>query len=418
MAETAIRSMLHPLLVAAATRVPTNNTTGVVSNASELLRRIPLRQLRLLVPDDGEVWGQGAITLVLSRAVIELGSNFKPLPNALLGDPGDLLQGGGEVQPLVWVCNGPSGSNGPPIDGRTWWVTTSIVRFDPSAAWSNDLKCTVAANPKLQSYDGTRINTSTIVSGAFHTQPLMMYVAGVTSKLADAATAGQWQSRLANEQSDECPSDCVMRLSFSHPVDLARLHHALCLQKVGAAVGPCLRVTSVSQGGWGSDTSVSLTFPSLDLDTEYELALPAHTIVTNVSGPTAARLSTRLHGLRPFSFPWLPSGPYGSPIASKRASLVRCRLVAGGGLYTVFRALTVCSFPLQFVRHGLSPNTSATTLQRALSVNVTHSSILQESPTELLALGDYSPSINYRFQPVRNPSTKRTHAGLRHRPAT
>ena len=160
-------ALLHATLAAAAA-TPSPNGTG--ANATHVLSRIPLKQLQLLVPE-GEVSGQvrimttlrctcpclcadyllqAAVTAVFSRAVIALGSNFGP------ETPGGAVRG---VAPLLWSCNGGGGrgAGAAPVPGRTYWVTTSIVRFDPSSGWGNDLKCTVGANPALRSFDGARL---------------------------------------------------------------------------------------------------------------------------------------------------------------------------------------------------------------------------------------------------------------------
>ena len=62
------------------TATGTNATTGEVLDAQALTRKLPLRQLRLLMPDAEETQGADAVTLVFSRAVIALGSNFGDLP--------------------------------------------------------------------------------------------------------------------------------------------------------------------------------------------------------------------------------------------------------------------------------------------------------------------------------------------------
>ena len=41
---------------------------------------------------------------------------------------------------------------------RPRWVTTSIARFDPDAAWSDGLACNVSVNPALRAWDSTLIN--------------------------------------------------------------------------------------------------------------------------------------------------------------------------------------------------------------------------------------------------------------------
>ena len=123
----------------------TNATTGVVRDASSITRALPLKQLRLITPDAGRVSGTDAVTLVFSRAVIALGSNFH-------GGDNSAAHG---VEPLLWTCNDEASGGAAPLPGRTWWVTTAIVRFDPAVPWPNDLHCEVQANPQLRSFDDT-----------------------------------------------------------------------------------------------------------------------------------------------------------------------------------------------------------------------------------------------------------------------
>jgi hypothetical protein len=81
----------------------TNRSTGVVINSTELTRALPLKQLRLITPEQGSVRGTDAVTAVFSRAVIALGSNFHG------GGPGGAAVHG--VEPLVWTCEGDEPSS-------------------------------------------------------------------------------------------------------------------------------------------------------------------------------------------------------------------------------------------------------------------------------------------------------------------
>ena len=170
----------------------TNSSTGVVTDKGALTRALPLKQLRLITPNKDSVSGtvslshscrqpawlapgdwvalrykthmraQDAVTLVFSRAVIALGSNFHGGGNAAVGG----------LQPLLWACSGKKELGTAPLPGRTWWVTTSIVRFDPASVWPNDLKCQVRANPALRAFDGTPIQTASIKPLKFASEEL------------------------------------------------------------------------------------------------------------------------------------------------------------------------------------------------------------------------------------------------------
>ena len=82
-----------------------------------------------------------------------------------------------------------------------------------------------------------------------------LYGGGISSKMADKATGGAWESTLGREFVAECPSDCKvttqhplllqptqsltrlvlslfqMALSFSNPVDASYLARSLCVKR-------------------------------------------------------------------------------------------------------------------------------------------------------------------------------------------
>ena len=218
------------------------NATGTVTNASQILGKIPLTLLRLLAPET-PVYSQSkaSVTLVFSRPVIELGSDF--------GDTGTVDVNG--VHPLLWRCDGAASPTiTPPVTGRSWWVSTSILRFDPTEAWGNDLHCEVLANPLLRSWDGARLGTRTggkRSSSFFNTSALTLGSTSVRSARATAATDGAWRPTLGLETSYECPSDCRLSLSFSHRVDREVLLKHLCLMTNDTwPGGKCGRVSHFS----------------------------------------------------------------------------------------------------------------------------------------------------------------------------
>ena len=57
-----------------------NATTGVVADLHDLTRALPLKQLRLITPEQGRVDGTDAVTAVFSRAV----GQHPPTPRARL----------------------------------------------------------------------------------------------------------------------------------------------------------------------------------------------------------------------------------------------------------------------------------------------------------------------------------------------
>ena len=312
---------------------------GTVTNASQILGRIPLKQLRLLVPSTpvyegskqavtlvspipahplrGEddyaaplrarssplaLWQRarsqsppiltGTLAQVFSRSVIKLGSNW-----GSDGDSGATVRG---VHPLLWSCNGgsPAFPHGPPIHGRTWWVTTAILRFDPTEGWGSDLRCTVRANPLLRSWDGARLLPWTGKAFGFNTTELEVSQVEVSSALAAAATDGQWHSELAEEYPygqplvHECPSDCLVNVSFqnsgsSATIDATTLEKHFCLVRNASKWGDACRKVKVTKRD-GDNTGFTIVPPALQFNTVYNITLPKGVVVSNISGPTVA----------------------------------------------------------------------------------------------------------------------------------
>eukprot|EP00935_MAST-01C_sp_MAST-1C-sp1_P000764 g764.t1 len=283
----------------------TNSTTGEVTNSSALTRALPLKQLHLIAPD-GDLRGTDAITCVFSRAVIALGSNFNDNPDpSVLG-----------VEPLLWKCNNVDQmkeTGVPPVAGRTWWVTTSIIRFDPSQSWPTDLKCTVRVNPALKAFDHTPFVTETSKKLDFSTTSLSWSTSDVSSAIAEEATDGAWR-RLRDDTSPECPADGQIHISFNTPVDPQAVQKALCLTTNPSELGKCekpvdipIKVSAPSataQSPYVTGLTVSFAQP-LAFDTEYALYLRAGVRLSNVSGPVAQPpRPVKLHGLYPFAFEW------------------------------------------------------------------------------------------------------------------
>lgn len=268
---------------------------------------------------------------MFSRSVIKLGSNFDSN-----GYSNATVRG---VHPLLWDCNGgsPKFPGGPPVEGRTWWVTTSILRFDPSECWGNDLRCTVRANPLLRSWDGAFLQPWTGKSAGFNTSHLELDQVSVSSEIAAAATDGVWRSTLngdSEQQVHECPSDCLVNVTFSgayglydfiNPEVLAR--HICVVPNASSWGKTCRRLSKVLRRD-GGNSGFSLIPPQpLELDTVYNLTLPKGVVISNVSGPTEAEITLQISGLRPFEFDYIQgggqNGEYTTEISSTQVSLVR-----------------------------------------------------------------------------------------------
>ena len=372
-----------------------------MTNASQVLGRIPLKVLRVLAPATPVYSSsRAAVTLVFSRPVIELGSNFLPEDGS-----GDSVNVNG-VAPLLWACDGEP-KHEPPISGRSWWVTTSIMRFDPSVQWGNDLHCTVWVNPLLRSWDGAQL-TGAYPHKSFNTSALTLGNTAVSSELARIATDGAWRPLLGEETAYECPSDCRVTLGFSHRIDKDVLSRHLCLMKNTSWPGGQCRRVQVQQldSECAPCPSSAATWvvvpPRLEDDTSYLLVLPKGVTASNTSGPTLVDLKQKLHGLRPFEFPFLPTTSYQAPaIAAPQVSL--------------------------YVRHGLPAETPPSEVQKAVSltspkqkqqavvVHREHNDLtLQPSKTHLILESEFVPSTgprshqlsNYTFQGDASASLK------------
>ena len=333
--------LLAPLLLGESVATADDpGTSGTVDNASQILGRIPLRQLRLLAPHTPVYsYSKESVTLVFSRPVIELGSNF--------GDSTSTTVDVNGVHPLLWKCGATAPTSVPPVSGRTWWVTTSILRFDPTEPWGNDLECEVFANPLLRSWDGARlIVNSDQRSASFNTSALALTSTSVASEKAAAATDGAWDALLGEETSYECPSDCKLSISFSHRVDREALQHLCLMTNASWPRGRCDRV-SVEHGTdcdqsitpcADSSTSWVVVPGALEFDTEYVLVLPSGVVVSNVSGPTKLDLKQSLHGLRPFQWPFFTDDDRHVAIASRQVSLYARHGLPAGALPSTIQA--------------------------------------------------------------------------------
>ena len=353
-----------------------NTTSGTVTNSSQILNRIPLKELRILVPTTPVYANsKAAVSVVFSRPVIKLGSNFGPID-----DPASAAVNG--VQPLLWLCTGTAARPAwaAPVAGRLYWVTTSILRFDPTEAWGNDLRCLVSVNPGLRSWDGAALVGNSRVRKSFNTSALhIVRPAIVSSAKAAAATNGRWRSKLGDEADDECPDDCRINFILSHRTELSALRDHLCLRPCsGTLPHSCepadeciaggLEVAGWEQDADGISAGAGLGFsvkpPTLRFDQPYALTLPAGVIVSNVSGPSVQELTVALlHGLRPFAFPFLPTeaGHGSGRITAPQVSL--------------------------FVRHGIMEATTTASIQASLALTE-HKKALQKFQAVVDSLPD------------------------------
>ncbi|GFR52004.1 hypothetical protein Agub_g14427 [Astrephomene gubernaculifera] len=176
--------------------------------------------VELANPGNGSVsmFGRQAITVVFSRPVIALGSDF--------GTPAEQ-----QKLPFQLSCRMP---------GKTRWVTTTIARFDPDADWPSDLACDLRWNTSLETYDGVPLQLGpTPPSVRLTSHPLQMFLTDVDSPTARNLTGGLWSPFAAGAgQLPEVPPDGKIVLSFSQPVDPRMLQSALQFALLGHPPSP------------------------------------------------------------------------------------------------------------------------------------------------------------------------------------
>ncbi|GIM02181.1 hypothetical protein Vretimale_7087 [Volvox reticuliferus] len=247
--------------------------------------------------------GSQDITVVFSRPVIALGSDFENDGNVK------------KVVPFQLSCNWP---------GTFRWVTTSIARYDPSESWPSDLQCDVIWNTALRTYDGVPLQLGNISARSpLQSAALSIWRTTVTSDLANNVTGGRWDSGavLDGDKAPEVPPDGHLHISFSDKVHLQTVASAFKLSlgykdnlvepnpKLNFTVRPC-----TSPELWatpeGSSLDINTTCadvevgPSLEPDTWYTLRLPSGTKYSAASGPLSRDLDVLFAGLRRFRIPF------------------------------------------------------------------------------------------------------------------
>lgn len=329
-----------------------------------------------------QISGRDAITVTFSRAVIALGADFtaQALPAAMV--PFTLLTDVAGVR----------------VPGRLRWVTTFTARFDPSMDWPTDLTITLAPNPALVAFDGTAlgVGVAAAFTRTFTTPALAVYTPSVTSEMARRRTGGTWVSRIeagdggTPAAAEEVPPDGVISLSFSRDVDPQLVGANLQLRPEGgsAAAAASLRLSTQAcpPRRWGGTPSsaasaacvaVTVSGGSLAVNTRYRLVLPAGSRYHPLCGATAAESAFLLSGLVPFSFPFLQ----GLAVPAERWQQLRPS-------YRRWRL---------WVRHGLSPATTAAMLASAISIAppVANFALTVPDSSSLRLEGDWHPGTTY-----------------------
>eukprot|EP00210_Caulerpa_lentillifera_P001088 g1049.t1 len=237
------------------------------------------------------VSGQQALTVVFSRPVIALGSDFgfEQLPSELVPFTLD-----------------------PAVPGRGRWVTTFIYRFDTEGPFATNLNIVFQWNTNLTTYDGVPLTLESSDTVILRTPELTMSIETVSSELADAATDDEWGAFVGTSRDilPEVPPDGIIRLSFNAPVSLAVLQESLrvrnsagnVLTNITPMVTACRPAREVT-----SDESrcANVTLDGdLEMGVEYFLFMEAGVDYGSASGPLSREVSARFGGLRDFYIPF------------------------------------------------------------------------------------------------------------------
>jgi hypothetical protein len=100
--------------------------------------------------------GRDALTVVFSRSVIAMGSDFGASSPSILGVLPNKEHAIASNLPFYVTSNGALKA----VPGKLRWVTTYIARFDPDIDWPLDLKFELVVNPTLTAWDSTRLTSS------------------------------------------------------------------------------------------------------------------------------------------------------------------------------------------------------------------------------------------------------------------
>lgn len=258
--------------------------------------------------------GRGAITVTFASAFIALGSDF----------------GSGELPDSLRPFHLTAA-----IPGRWRWVTTSIIRFDPSEDWPAELNFELQLKDNAIGYGGATLAAPAQRAWRFATPALLMWLEGVESDGAQKLTGDRWSPEIGlHDEGPEVPPDAVVRLRFSSKVNTSmlqalrlrpRLPSHLSGEDVAYSFRKCKKpgtgASSIPIGVMPMDIGSLIAFGDafnsdeyavclalggrLAVDGLYEVALPKGSTFHAQGGLTGAEKSVRLRGLNNFSFPFI-----------------------------------------------------------------------------------------------------------------
>eukprot|EP01023_Acetabularia_acetabulum_P034074 TRINITY_DN3199_c0_g1_i2.p1 TRINITY_DN3199_c0_g1~~TRINITY_DN3199_c0_g1_i2.p1 ORF type:complete len:525 (+),score=80.23 TRINITY_DN3199_c0_g1_i2:183-1757(+) len=255
----------------------------------------------LMDPDAGviSVSGQQAITVVFSRPVIALGSDF--------------------AQETIPSHKVPFSLSTSEIAGSFRWVTTYIARWDPKGEWPSDWEVDLVWNQALTIWDDVPLNLTEVPpTVTLRTPTLSFDITDVDSEIAKSLTDDEWGPYTNAGQDDskpEVPLDAVITISFNFPVNLTLLNGSFVATQDGqdtdinALVFPCVtpynKFIATVQDGYCAKLTLQ---GDLDVAGQYMLSLPQGVKYHPLSGPLRESLEYVFYGLKEFPIPFLRQG--------------------------------------------------------------------------------------------------------------
>ncbi|GMH45788.1 hypothetical protein BSKO_13751 [Bryopsis sp. KO-2023] len=303
-----------------------------------------------------ELEGSDSITIVFSRAVVPLGSDF--------GNETDVTK---IVAPFTFSSPGM-------LHGKFRWVTTSVFTWSPDGEWAPDLSFDLVWNQDLQTHDGVPLTLATPARVPMKTTSFsQIQLLGVGSDRARELTDGHWDGELGSEIDNlpELPPDGLMVLKFPYPVELSVIQKAFKVLKVGDAVSQEVDPTSLSiklrrcatlnetlvdenDEPIARDCAIAqIIGGELENGVRYDVVLPKGTRYNKKAGVLKDDIHFEVFGLRPFKLPFLET--FETPSSQKYVGEADESFVNS-------RNMTI------WLPHGLSDGVSMSDLQSAVAL--------------------------------------------------
>ncbi|GMH43110.1 hypothetical protein BSKO_11032 [Bryopsis sp. KO-2023] len=302
-----------------------------------------------------ELSGQETVTVVFSRAVVALGSDF-----GLEELPKDLV-------PFTFGQSNVA-------QGRFRWVTTSIARWDPTTSWPPDLDTELIWNKELKTFSGIPLQLNVPSKIKITSPPLQVTILGVGSLEALDLADGHWdaQKGLGDDLLPEVPPDGSIIIRFSYPVELAKIQSALKVytfndekgkdrseKNIRPVIKRCVSLNTTLHDDEGVPLSrdcaiIQLEGKRLKMGVRYALVLPAGTRYNEKAGPLSEEVFVDFYGLRKFKIPFL----WNMRVKKKKSKVPE----QDRALFVNGRNVTM------WVPHGLSKDTKLEDLKKAITL--------------------------------------------------